>query len=68
VSHRNGDAIDTLYLNVVKQDQDFINAMMKFGFTERKVGQGTYCKKLTNVQPFKDHDSHLHCGSLKLKT
>ncbi|MFL0086028.1 hypothetical protein V2754_09320, partial [Tenacibaculum maritimum] len=63
VSHINGQSIDTSYLND-KDEQKFINAMHKFGFTSQLRGSSK--KKYTNTTDGgKLHNNHLHSGVLK---
>lgn len=62
--HVNGRSVDTLYLNQLEKDQAFIDAMVKFKFTEMLVGNNKYFRELTNCSNGGDlHDSHLHSGN-----
>ena len=62
VSHINGQSIDTGYLNDV-DEQKFINAMHKFGFTSQLRGKKK--KIFTHTSDGgKLHNNHLHSGIL----
>ncbi|WJS92803.1 hypothetical protein NYQ10_11975 [Flavobacterium johnsoniae] len=62
--HVNGRSVDTLYYYNLKKDQEFIDAVVKFKFTEVLVGNNDYFKKLKNAEDGGDlHDSHLHSGN-----
>jgi len=66
VSHTNGESIDTVYLTH-NENQNFINAMIKFGFTNILHNPSM---RFTNSKPNKvrmggenHHRAHLHCGA-----
>ncbi|WDF61610.1 hypothetical protein PQ462_09525 [Flavobacterium sp. KACC 22758] len=62
--HVNGRSVDTLYYKNLKKDQAFIDAVVKFKFTEVLVGDDTYFKKLKNAGDGGAlHNSHLHSGN-----
>ena len=70
VSHTNGESIDTDYLGHTK-DQKYINAMVKFGFTNILHHPNM---SFTNPNPRKakiggeaHHKAHLHCGTKKIE-
>jgi predicted chitinase len=70
VSHTNGESIDTDYLGHTK-DQKYINAMVKFGFTNILHHPNM---SFTNPNPGKakiggeaHHKAHLHCGTKKIE-
>jgi hypothetical protein len=70
--HANGAAVDTRYKRITggtpADDQAIMNAMIKFGFTERIKSNDAIFADLTGATSQNDqHDDHLHCGELKLK-
>lgn len=62
--HVNGRSVDTIYYNNLDKDQKFVDAVIKFKFTEVLVGDNTYCKKIKNASDGGAlHNSHLHSGN-----
>ncbi|MFD2907370.1 DUF4280 domain-containing protein [Flavobacterium ardleyense] len=62
--HVNGRSVDTIYFNDIKKDQAFVDAVIKFKFTEVLIGNNTYCKKIKNAEDGGIlHNSHLHSGN-----
>ncbi|MFC7773126.1 LysM peptidoglycan-binding domain-containing protein [Flavobacterium sp. GCM10027622] len=62
--HVNGRSVDTIYYNNLNKDQKFVDAVIKFKFTEVLVGNNDYCKKIKNASDGGAlHNSHLHSGN-----
>ncbi|PZX93686.1 hypothetical protein DOS84_09770 [Flavobacterium aquariorum] len=62
--HVNGRSVDTIYYNSLIKDQSFIDAIIKFKFTEVLVGNNHYCKQIKNAEDGGAlHNSHLHSGN-----
>jgi hypothetical protein len=62
--HVNGRSVDTIYYNDLKKDQAFVDAVIKFKFTEVLVGSNNYCKQISNAEDGGAlHNSHLHSGN-----
>jgi len=72
ISHVNGLSIDVRYFSIINnnfsstelvKDQKVINAMKKFFFDYRLIGNNNYCKQLLNgTNRASDHNDHLHVG------
>ncbi len=65
ISHNNGQSVDTSYLDDDIREQNFINAMNKFGFDGQLRGYAK--KKFDHTTAKSHHNSHLHSGVLKPK-
>jgi hypothetical protein len=62
--HVNGRSVDIIYYKDIEKDQAFVNAVLKFKFTEVLVGDDKYCKKIKNASDGGSlHNSHLHSGN-----
>lgn len=62
--HVNGRSVDTIYYNDLKKDQAFVDAVIKFNFTEVLVGSNNYCKQINKAEDGGAlHNSHLHSGN-----
>jgi len=66
VSHVNGQSVDTNYLGNNTKDQEFIDAMHKFGFKSILRGKSKKAFNHTN-DGGKLHNNHLHSGGFKGK-
>lgn len=61
--HVNGESVDTIYTWDKIKDQKIFNAMKKFHFEERLVGNNNYFANFVNTEDGGDlHDTHLHSG------
>ncbi|OEK08562.1 hypothetical protein A8C32_03685 [Flavivirga aquatica] len=61
--HVNGVSVDTIYKWIKTEDQKIINAMKKFHFTERLVGNKKYFNGFKNSSDGGSlHNTHLHSG------
>ncbi|WP_158978768.1 hypothetical protein [Cellulophaga sp. L1A9] len=65
ISHNNGQSVDTSYLDDDTREQNFINAMNKFGFDGQLRGHAK--KKFDHMTAKSHHNSHLYSGVLKPK-
>lgn len=62
--HVNGRSVDSIYYKNIDKDQKFVDAVIKFKFTEVLVGNDDYCKKIKNASDGGTlHNSHLHSGN-----
>lgn len=58
--HVDGIAVDTIYLENLKQQNAFVNCLRNYGLLRHGVGKSNWYPKINHSIEMKGHDDHLH--------